>query len=167
MPSCATWRKPSSDKTKHPGVTWALKLHRCPSWTSDLIPKCEAIAKTTGQRCRCPALQNHNLCRNHNRLTPEELIAQHPGPLVRKKSKPASHILAKRAEKPSLYFSQNAHRLNELPIKVRKEMHRLSASWQGRILKAWDDRQMNGVGAFYKLWDAAQPYLDRYPYKPK
>lgn len=64
MPSVPTWRQPIYKREGNSNGNWALEIHR-PSWTDDRIPKCQAIAKSTGEKCRGLAVRGSGYCKRH------------------------------------------------------------------------------------------------------
>jgi len=108
MPSVPTWRTPSKASGGHKNANWALELHR-PSWNDPRIPKCTAIAKSTGQKCKRPAVRGSCKCVTHSgrrnleeRLLDGSSLRKHntrppvkgPTKIVGERSRLADHVLA-------------------------------------------------------------------------
>jgi hypothetical protein len=130
-----------------------------------LIPKCEHTLKS-GKRCQAPSLQNHNKCRHHNSLSYEELIARHPGPQVRAKSKPADHIIRRRNFNPAKVLAENPGVIKELPREIREVFNSLSISIQGQLIDTWMRRQELGWSKWHHIAQVAKDYAGKFPHRP-
>ena len=165
MPSVPTWREPTIKIEGHKNANWALELHR-PSWTDSRIPKCEAIAVTTGVKCRGLAVRGTRFCRKHKGTAHLEKIiakghsARTYGPdnprfgtkinvgARTTKSNLSGHIIArkhKRAAYGRFYESEGLF-LKSLSVSVRQSYDPLSKTEKLKLFLAWEQKNVDPRG---------------------
>ena len=162
MPSVPTWREPIFKKAGHKNANWALELHR-PSFDDPRIPKCHAIAPSTGEKCRNISVRGSCYCRRHGgiRLL-EKRIAEGKSSRVYGPNNPrfgtqinvgahttkanlAGHIYTQKelTKLRKLYSTCDGHFIKDLPVSVQSCIATLT--WRKRLtlFNAWLNKKID------------------------